>query len=79
MRINCIACGHRFDLDEAYDDYSGRVKCSVCRSMLQISTEGGKVRSVDLAGQATDLPAQPLVHSHSLPQRKGPPRATLVG
>jgi ribosomal protein S27E len=72
MRINCIACGHRFELDEAYDDYSGRVKCSVCRSMLQISTEGGKVKSVDLSGQ-------PVVQSHSMPQRKGPPKATLVG
>jgi ribosomal protein S27E len=72
MRINCIACGHRFELDEAYDDYSGRVKCSVCRSMLQISTEGGKVKSVDLSGQAA-------VQSHSVPQRKGPPRAAMVG
>jgi ribosomal protein S27E len=73
MRINCIACGHRFELDDAYDDYSGRVKCSVCRSMLQISTEGGKVKSVDVAGD-------PAAHSsHSIPQRKGPPRATLVG
>jgi ribosomal protein S27E len=70
MRINCIACGHRFELDDAYDDYSGRVKCSVCRAMLQISTEGGKVRLVD-------LPGQPVVPS--IPQRKGPPKQTLVG
>ncbi|MGD0460937.1 MAG: hypothetical protein ABSB74_00465 [Tepidisphaeraceae bacterium] len=70
MKINCIACGHRFELDEAYDDYSGRVKCPICHSMLQISTEGGKVRLVDLFGQ-------PAVHS--MPQRKGPPRQTLVG
>ncbi len=73
MRINCIACGHRFELDDAYDDYSGRVKCSVCRSMLQISTEGGKVKSVDVPGQ----PEQPVLHS--IPQRKGPPKQMLVG
>ncbi|MGD0770671.1 MAG: hypothetical protein ABSB42_21015 [Tepidisphaeraceae bacterium] len=79
MRINCIACGHRFELDDAYDDYSGRVKCSVCRTMLQISTEGGKVRAVDVAGQPAEMPGQPAVHSHSIPQRKGPPRPTLVG
>ncbi|MGD0140385.1 MAG: hypothetical protein ABSD28_16065 [Tepidisphaeraceae bacterium] len=79
MRINCIACGHRFELDDAYDDYSGRVKCSVCRSMLQISTEGGKVKSVDLSGRPANLSEQPAAQSHSMPQRKGPPRATLVG
>jgi len=49
------------------------VKCSVCRSMLQISTEGGKVKSVDVPGQ----PEQPAIHS--IPQRKGPPKQMLVG
>ncbi len=71
MRINCIACGHRFELDEAYDDYNGRVKCPICRSMLQILTEGGKVKTVD-------VPGQPAVQS-SIPQRKAPPRQALVG
>ena len=67
MRINCIACGHRFELDDAYDDYSGLVKCSICRSLLQIASEGGRLRSVDLH----TVPAvQPT------PERKAPPRKT---
>ena len=52
MRINCLSCGHRFELDDAYDDYSGLVKCSVCRSLLQIATEGGKLKSVEMPGSS---------------------------
>jgi hypothetical protein len=46
MKINCIACGHKIDLDDAYDDYEGQVKCYACNALLEIKTEEGKVRSV---------------------------------
>lgn len=49
MKINCISCGHKIDLDDAYDDYEGQIKCYVCGSILEIQTREGGVRSVRLA------------------------------
>jgi len=46
MKINCIACGLKIDLDNAYDDYEGQVKCHACEALLEIKTAEGKVRSV---------------------------------
>lgn len=46
MRINCICCGHRFDLGDAYDDYDGPVRCATCRNLIDIRTAGGAVRSM---------------------------------
>lgn len=49
MRVNCLSCGHKLDLGDAYDDYAGQVKCLVCGAMLEIRTEEGNVRSVAVA------------------------------
>jgi hypothetical protein len=49
MRINCLGCGHMVDLDDAYDDYGGSVKCFACRAILEISTEQGCIKSVKQA------------------------------
>ena len=46
MRVNCLACGHKVDLDDAYDDYEGPVKCFGCRATLEIRTEQGSLRAV---------------------------------
>ena len=46
MRINCLACGHKVDLDDAYDDYEGPVKCFACRAILEIRTEQGRIKAV---------------------------------
>lgn len=48
MRINCLACGHKVDLDDAYDDYEGPVKCFACRAILEIRTEQGSIKGVKL-------------------------------
>lgn len=53
MQINCISCGHRFDLGRAYDDYEGLVKCGTCRSLLEIRTQDGSIRSVRPYAAAT--------------------------
>ena len=49
MRINCLSCGHKLDLGDAYDDYAGQVKCMVCGVILEIKTEEGNVKSVAVA------------------------------
>lgn len=58
MKINCLSCGHTFDLDdEAYDTYEGLVKCFVCRALLDIKIEEGKLRKVRVANMvASSLP-----------------------
>lgn len=46
MKINCLSCGHKVDLDEAYDDYHGPVKCLACGATLDIEAQEGKLRIV---------------------------------
>lgn len=57
MKINCLSCGHNVDVSEAYDDYTGVVKCFACQALLEIKTENGCLRSVQLANS---LSASPL-------------------
>ncbi len=46
MKINCLSCGHKVVLDDAYDNYEGQVKCFACSAMLEIKTEEGNVKTV---------------------------------
>jgi hypothetical protein len=46
MKINCLGCGFKLDLDEAYDDYDGPVKCFACEAILEIRTEQGYIKAV---------------------------------
>lgn len=48
MKINCLCCGHKVDLDDVYDDYEGFVKC-LCGAMLEIKTEEGRLKHVKLS------------------------------
>ena len=50
MKINCLSCGHKVDLDDAYDDYEGCIKCLCCGSLLEIKTQEGMLKSVKLSG-----------------------------
>lgn len=46
MKINCISCGFKFDLDDAYDDFNGPVTCYTCKAPLEIQTEQGMLKSI---------------------------------
>jgi hypothetical protein len=48
MRLNCLSCGHKVELDDAYDDFEGPVKC-LCGTMLEIRTEDGKLKAIKMA------------------------------
>jgi len=48
MKINCLSCGHKVDLDDVYDDYEGAVKCFACGAILNIKTEQGHLKSVNV-------------------------------
>ncbi len=49
MKINCVSCGHKVDLDNAYDSFEGQVKCFACGALLDVRTEDGHLRMVRLA------------------------------
>jgi DNA-directed RNA polymerase subunit RPC12/RpoP len=57
MKINCLECGFNFDLDEAYEDYEGEIKCYVCGHLLLIKTVEGYVKCVKSA-----IPVPPKVN-----------------
>jgi len=52
MRINCLGCGFKLDLDETYDDYEGPVKCFACRAVLEIRTRQGRIKAVQPVNRA---------------------------
>jgi len=64
MNIRCLSCGHTIDLDDAYSDYEGQIKCLKCNSLLEVRLSDSILRSVNLYMQkAADLQeVQELVH-----------------
>ncbi len=46
MKINCLSCGHTIDLDDAYSDYEGQVKCYTCSALLEIKLEDFCIKAV---------------------------------
>jgi DNA-directed RNA polymerase subunit RPC12/RpoP len=46
MKINCLSCGHTIELDEAYSDYEGQVKCCTCSALLEVKLEESLIKSV---------------------------------
>jgi hypothetical protein len=63
MKINCISCGHKIDLEDAYDNYEGPVKCYVCGSILEIRTLEGSVKSVHVM-KGADMPPGLATETH---------------
>jgi hypothetical protein len=53
MRINCLGCGFKIDLGDAYDDYEGQIKCFTCGATTEIATREGSIR---VARPATEAP-----------------------
>ena len=49
MKINCLSCGYKVELEDAYEDYAGQIKCYVCNAIMEIKSEDGKIKSVKLA------------------------------
>ena len=46
MEINCLGCGFKVDLTDAYDDYVGQIKCFACGATMEIATQAGEIRVV---------------------------------
>jgi DNA-directed RNA polymerase subunit N (RpoN/RPB10) len=58
MKINCLSCGFKVDLSDAYDDYEGQVKCYACGAILEIKTQEGNVRAVKSVGATLEIETQ---------------------
>ena len=58
MKINCLSCGHNVEISDAYDDYTGLIKCFACQSLLEIKTEDGYLRSVQVANNPFAVPPE---------------------
>jgi len=61
MQINCLHCGHKFDLGKNYDDYEGLVRCGTCAGLLDIRTEEGDVKAVRFGAGPTAATSRPEV------------------
>jgi hypothetical protein len=55
--IHCMYCGHTIELGEAYRDYSGPLRCSVCKSLMMVRVEDGQLRGMDAGPQAAPAAA----------------------
>lgn len=61
MKINCLHCGHRFELDDAYSDYEGAVRCPVCGGMSRLRIQDGLVKAAEpMADMVAPRPIQPI-------------------
>lgn len=45
MKINCLHCGHKQDLGDAYDDYEGLIRCPTCAGLLDIRSVDGQMKA----------------------------------
>ena len=57
MRVICLSCGHKIEVDSAYEDYEGQIKCIICGVLLEIKAQGGKLSSVNVV-KAGRLPSK---------------------
>ncbi len=57
MKVNCLGCGFKVDLDDAYDDYEGPIKCFACGANLEIRAEQGYLGTVRQASLVSHAPA----------------------
>ena len=47
MEVNCLGCGFKVDLTDAYDDYVGQIKCFACGATMEIAAHKGEIRAVN--------------------------------
>ena len=61
MGINCLGCGFKVDLTDAYDDFVGQIKCFACGATMEIATQAGEIRAVNAVTAAPPPTAEVFV------------------
>lgn len=64
MKVNCLHCGHKFDLGHNYDDYEGLVRCPTCAGLLDLKSEEGAIKrcTFGFVPSAPQQQQQPHIH-----------------
>ena len=57
IKLSCLSCGHAFTLSDAYEDYSGEVRCWGCQAVMEVSLTEGKLRTMKPAGSGVGYAA----------------------
>jgi hypothetical protein len=77
IKLTCLSCGHLFELGDAYESYTGQIRCWGCQTTLDISLLDGKLLSMTLHDDAAPVvvvlpavpaPAAPGIEVLILPQ-----------
>jgi hypothetical protein len=63
--VHCMFCGHAIDLGDAYNDYEGPLRCSVCKSLMAVRVEQGHLRSMAASPQAGVAPKAQRSQAHN--------------
>ncbi len=59
MKIVCIKCGFKIDLDDnTYRDFEGPVRCSTCKTLLEIWTQEGCLKKMAFLSSAPEVSAR---------------------
>ena len=46
IKLRCLGCGHVMELDEAYEDYEGEVRCWGCTALLDVKLQESKLKTM---------------------------------
>lgn len=63
--VHCMFCGHAIDLGDAYNDYEGPLRCSVCKSLMTVRVEQGHLRSMAASPQVGAAPKAQRSQAHN--------------
>jgi hypothetical protein len=58
MKINCLSCGFKVDLDDMYDDFAGPIKC-LCGALLEVRIEEGMLKDIKMAESLSRSASKP--------------------
>ena len=47
MKLICTGCGHTINLSEAYESYSGNIRCNVCTAILKVKLQDSKLSEME--------------------------------
>ena len=76
MKINCLHCGHKQDLGDAYDDYEGLIRCPTCAGLLDIRSVDGQMKACRPGSmQARHTPEQHPPAAHAVATQVVPGQA----
>jgi hypothetical protein len=78
IKLTCLSCGHLFELGDAYESYTGEIRCWGCRAMLDISLLEGKLQSMKLHDETQVVLVRPAPAAPPVPPAAAPGIEVLI-